>query len=230
MTGWIVLGVVVVLVLMAFAAYNRLVALSQRVNQAFADIDVQLKQRHDLIPNLVETVKGYAAHERGTLDDVVKEVLTNNPSLKAANENWQAMKERIPQARAWADPRAGFDQRLARFVGVPQNSFTDEKLMIEQTLPVSGRNRFQGDAATADAAGAFEALRRKQLDAIAKTRDARPSQIDRAPSRTHSAAGALGRLPREFPQWKRDHGALHAQSRGCRPCRGRDGACAIALI
>ena len=47
--------------------YNGLVAMRQRVNQAFADIDVQLKQRHDLIPNLVETVKGYAAHERGTL-------------------------------------------------------------------------------------------------------------------------------------------------------------------
>jgi hypothetical protein len=56
-TGWIVLGVLVILVLFAFGAYNRLVALSQRVGQAFADIDVQLKQRHDLIPNLVETVK-----------------------------------------------------------------------------------------------------------------------------------------------------------------------------
>src|SRR5579872_4952208 len=71
-TGWIVLAVIVVLVLFAFAAYNGLVTMRQRVNQAFADIDVQLKQRHDLIPNLVETVKGYAAHERGTLDDVVK--------------------------------------------------------------------------------------------------------------------------------------------------------------
>src|SRR5258708_32697227 len=71
-TGWIVLGVLVILVLFAIAAYNRLVALGQRVGQAFADIDVQLKQRHDLIPNLIETVKGYAAHERGTLDDVVK--------------------------------------------------------------------------------------------------------------------------------------------------------------
>src|SRR6185295_6513712 len=71
-TGWIVLGVIVVLVLFAFSAYNRLVALSQRVGQAFADIDVQIKQRHDLIPNLVETVKGYASHERGTLDEVVK--------------------------------------------------------------------------------------------------------------------------------------------------------------
>src|SRR5207244_8450547 len=71
-TGWIVLGVIVVIVLFGFGAYNRLVALSQRVSQAFADIDVQLKQRHDLIPNLVETVKGYAAHERGTLDAVVQ--------------------------------------------------------------------------------------------------------------------------------------------------------------
>jgi LemA protein len=72
MSGWIVLGAIVVIVLFALGAYNRLVALSQRVNQAIADIDVQLKQRHDLIPNLVETVKGYAAHERGTLDDVIK--------------------------------------------------------------------------------------------------------------------------------------------------------------
>jgi LemA protein len=71
-TTWIVLGVVVVLVLWAIAIYNGLVAMRQRVNQAFADIDVQLKQRHDLIPNLVETVKGYAAHERGTLEAVVQ--------------------------------------------------------------------------------------------------------------------------------------------------------------
>ena len=53
-TGWIVLGVIVVLALFAFSAYNRLVALSQRVGQAFADIDVQLKQRHDLIPCQLE--------------------------------------------------------------------------------------------------------------------------------------------------------------------------------
>lgn len=71
-TGWVILGVVVVVVLWAISVYNSLVAMRQRANQAFADIDVQLKQRHDLIPNLVETVKGYAAHERGTLEAVVQ--------------------------------------------------------------------------------------------------------------------------------------------------------------
>ena len=91
MSGWIVLGIIVVVVLFIFGAYNRLVALNQRVGQAFADIDVQLKQRHDLVPNLVETVKGYAAHERGTLDEVVKArnaaMSAQGPGQVAAAEN-----------------------------------------------------------------------------------------------------------------------------------------------
>ena len=69
---WIIIGVLVVLVVWIIMIYNGLVAMRQRVSQSFADIDVQLKQRSDLIPNLVETVKGYASHERGTLDDVIK--------------------------------------------------------------------------------------------------------------------------------------------------------------
>ena len=71
-TGWIVLGVIVVIVIWAISVYNGLVAMRQRTNQAFADIDVQLKQRHALLPNLVETVTGYAAHESGTLEAVVQ--------------------------------------------------------------------------------------------------------------------------------------------------------------
>ena len=69
---WIVIGVIVLLVLWIIMIYNGLVAMRQRVNQAFSDIDVQTKLRHDLVPNLVETVKGYASHERGTLEAVVQ--------------------------------------------------------------------------------------------------------------------------------------------------------------
>ena len=69
---WIILGLVVVTVLWGIVSYNRLVAMRQQCNQAFADVDVQLKRRYDLVPNLVETVKGYASHERGTLDAVVQ--------------------------------------------------------------------------------------------------------------------------------------------------------------
>jgi LemA protein len=67
---WVLVGVAVVLVLVAIGIYNRLVRQRQNVNQGVADIDAQLRQRHDLVPNLVETVRGYATHERETLDAV----------------------------------------------------------------------------------------------------------------------------------------------------------------
>jgi LemA protein len=70
--SWLIVGVIVLLVLWIMMVYNGLVAMRQRVNQALSDIDVQTKQRHDLVPNLVETVKGYAGHERGTLEAVVQ--------------------------------------------------------------------------------------------------------------------------------------------------------------
>jgi LemA protein len=66
----IILGVLAVLVIWAIWTYNSFVRLVQQTKEAWADIDVQLKRRYDLIPNLVETVKGYAAHERETLDQV----------------------------------------------------------------------------------------------------------------------------------------------------------------
>jgi LemA protein len=108
----IVLAVIVVLVLWVVAIYNGLVSMRQRVNQAFADVDVQLRQRHDLIPNLVETVKGYAAHERGTLDEVVKArnaaVAAQSPEQKAAAENMLsgALRQLFALAEAYPDLKA----------------------------------------------------------------------------------------------------------------------------
>ncbi|MDD4637096.1 MAG: LemA family protein [Bacteroidales bacterium] len=71
MALFIVLGVIVIIVLWVISMYNSLVRLRNNRENAFADIDVQLKQRHDLIPQLVETVRGYASHEKETLDRVV---------------------------------------------------------------------------------------------------------------------------------------------------------------
>ena len=68
---WICLGVIAMLAIWAVTIYNRLVKLRNNRENAFADIDVQLKQRHDLVPQLVATVKGYAAHEQETLEKVI---------------------------------------------------------------------------------------------------------------------------------------------------------------
>lgn len=69
---WILLGVVVVVVFWLIATYNGLVTARNQVKNAWAQIDVQLKRRHDLIPNLVETAKGYVKHERETLENITK--------------------------------------------------------------------------------------------------------------------------------------------------------------
>jgi len=69
---WIILGVIVLIVLWVIVTYNGLVSLRNRVNDAWSQIDVQLKRRFDLIPNLVETVKGYTKHESETLENVIK--------------------------------------------------------------------------------------------------------------------------------------------------------------
>jgi LemA protein len=91
MTGWIFLGVLVVIALLLIGIYNSLVQLRVRCDSAWSDIDVQLKRRHDLIPNLVETVKGYAAHEKGTFENIAKfrsqAMQATTPGDKAAAEN-----------------------------------------------------------------------------------------------------------------------------------------------
>lgn len=111
----IVVAIVVLVILFLAATYNRLVTLRQRVKESFSDIDVQLKRRHDLVPNLVETVKGYAAHERGTFEAVtnaraaaVNAGATGTPEQRAQAENMLsstlrslfAVAENYPQLQA----------------------------------------------------------------------------------------------------------------------------------
>jgi LemA protein len=122
----IVLAVIVVVILWVITIYNGLVAMRQRVNQSFADVDVQLRQRHDLVPNLVETVKGYAAHERGTLDEVVKArnaaVAAQGPAQQAAAENMLsgALRQLFALAEAYPDLKANasFQQLQAELTDI----------------------------------------------------------------------------------------------------------------
>src|SRR5215813_1331580 len=91
MIGIILLFLLVIIAFVLIGMYNSLVQLRVRCDSAWSDIDVQLKRRHDLIPNLVETVKGYAAHEKGTFENIAKfrsqAMQASTPADKAAAEN-----------------------------------------------------------------------------------------------------------------------------------------------
>ncbi|PYX74508.1 MAG: hypothetical protein DMG72_09835 [Acidobacteria bacterium] len=91
MVAWIILFVLVLVLVFVIGMYNSLVQLRVRADSAWSDIDVQLKRRHDLIPNLVETVKGYAAHEKGTFENIAKfrsqAMQATTPADKAVAEN-----------------------------------------------------------------------------------------------------------------------------------------------
>jgi LemA protein len=87
MGGWIALGVVVLFLIFVVGLYNGLIQRRNRIKNAFAQIDVQLTRRHDLIPNLVETVKGYIKHERETLEAVIQARNTAVAGLKAVSGN-----------------------------------------------------------------------------------------------------------------------------------------------
>ena len=123
MGGWITLGIVALLVVLGILIYNRLIALKNRFKNAFAQIDVQLQRRHDLIPNLVETAKAYMTHERETLTQVTearaaavsaKQAAKSNPDnpgaiaalgkaesfLSGSLANFFALSENYPELRA----------------------------------------------------------------------------------------------------------------------------------
>ena len=119
--GLAILAILVLVGLWVLGIYNGLVALRQRCKQSFADIDVQLKQRQDLVPNLVETVKGYATHERGTLENVIKwrnaaaGAATPSDKAQAEGQLTSALRQLMVVAEAYPDLKAnqGFQQLQA---------------------------------------------------------------------------------------------------------------------
>ena len=105
-----------------------------------------------------------------TEPEVMSAVLRDNESVKATRAKWEMMKARVPQAKAWEDLRAAGDSEIHRSISIPDNSFMDQTAMLEQEVPISGKNLSRGRAAIAEARAAFEDFRRVGLDVIMRTR------------------------------------------------------------
>jgi len=131
--AWAFLAVIVLIGIFLIGMYNSLVQLKVRCDSAWSDIDIQLKRRHDLIPNLVETVKGYAAHEKGTFEDIAKfrsmAMQATGPADRAAAENQLtgalkslfAVAENYPQLQA-SQEFTQLQQSLSQTEDAIQNS------------------------------------------------------------------------------------------------------------
>ncbi len=139
--GWLALLLVAGGGLWLVSTYNALVSLRQRGRQAFADIDVQLKQRHDLIPNLVETVKGYAAHEKSTLDEVVRArnaaVAAQGPNAQGAAEGalGAALSRLIALSEAYPDLKANQNfQQLQGELADIENKIAAARRFLNNTV------------------------------------------------------------------------------------------------
>jgi LemA protein len=119
-TLWILIGVVAIALIAIVFMYNRFVRLVQQAKEAWADIDVQLKRRYDLIPNLIETVKGYAAHERETLDQVTA------ARAQATQIHVDPSNVTPEQIAAMAGAEQGLSQALGKLLAVAE-SYPDLK-------------------------------------------------------------------------------------------------------
>ena len=123
MSGIIFLVILVVIAVVLISSYNGLVQLRVRCDSAWSDIDVQLKRRHDLIPNLVETVKGYASHEKGTFENIAK-------------FRSQAMQATTPEGKAIAENQltGGLGRLLAVMENYPQLKADQNVLQLQEQL------------------------------------------------------------------------------------------------
>jgi LemA protein len=181
-TSWVVLGIIAVIVVWAISIYNSLVAMRQRTNQAFADIDVQLKQRHDLVPNLVETVKGYATHERGTLEAVVQArnaaIAAPGVEQKVAAENvlTGALRQLFALSESYPDLKANANfQQLQRDLSDIENKLAAARRFFNNAVQEYNTGIQQFPASLF--AGVFGFTQRTFFD-LGEAR----AQLDQAPS------------------------------------------------
>src|SRR5690625_1850414 len=137
---WILIGVVVLVGLFWVGQYNGMIRLRNWIEEAWAQIDVQLKRRYDLIPNLVETVKGYAAHEQETLQKVIEarnrivsggraEQLEANDELSGALKNLFALREAYPDLKA----HQGFNKLQEQLEGT-ENKIASARQLYNRTV------------------------------------------------------------------------------------------------
>ena len=139
---WIILGLVVLIAIFLWASYNSLVTLRVRVEEAWSDINVQLKRRLDLIPNLVETVKGYAAHESGVFSDVteararVMDAKGVKETAAAENQFEGALKSLFAVAESYPDLKAN------------QNFADLQRELVDTEDKIQGSRRFYNSGVT----------------------------------------------------------------------------------
>jgi outer membrane protein, heavy metal efflux system len=114
----------------------------------------------------------WAGQSSLSLEEVTEKALDRNPTVAAARARWRMALQRIPQEAAWEDPKLNIRSLLGRFVQVPANGFTDQTVSVEQSIPLSGKNRSRERAAAAEAVAAFQDLRHQELEVVFKTRAA----------------------------------------------------------
>lgn len=175
---WWIVGIVIVVVLWLVALYNGLITLKNRTDEAWSDIDVQLKRRYDLIPNLIETVKGYAKHEKDLFTEVTKArtaainakgveskgqsegilsqalksvfaVAENYPELKAS-ENFKALQDELSDTENKIEAARRFYNGNVRDFNIRIQRFPDS--MFANSLGFKSRPFFELEAAEAAAA------------------------------------------------------------------------------
>ncbi|MFH1393773.1 MAG: LemA family protein [Candidatus Micrarchaeota archaeon] len=153
----ILLGIAFVIVVFVVMTYNRLVQLRNRVENAWSQIDVQLKRRYDLIPNLVETVKGYAKHEKDTLTDVTKyraQLVTGSVEdrAKANNMLTQALKSLFAVSENYPDLKANENFKMLQEelagtenkIAYIRTAYNDSVLMYDNSLEMFPSNVIAG--------------------------------------------------------------------------------------